>query len=75
MLGLKGKKLGMTRVYDKAGRVTPVTVIEAGGNTLLQKKTAENDGYTGVQVGFDGQKESRLRWASLRRRAASRRSS
>ena len=59
-IGLLGKKLGMTRVYDKAGRVTAVTVIEAGGNTLLQKKTMENDGYAGVQVGFDTQKESRL---------------
>ena len=59
-IGLLGKKLGMTRVYDTAGRVTPVTVIEAGGNTLLQKKTADNDGYNGVQVGFDGQKERRV---------------
>jgi large subunit ribosomal protein L3 len=59
-IGLLGKKLGMTRVYDAKGVVTPVTVIEAGGNTLLQKKTAENDGYVGVKVGFDTQKEQRL---------------
>ncbi len=59
-IGLLGKKLGMTRVYDDAGRVTPVTVIEAGANTVLQRKTADTDGYTGVQVGFDTQKEQRV---------------
>jgi large subunit ribosomal protein L3 len=59
-IGLLGKKLGMTRVYDAKGVVTPVTVIEAGGNTLLQKKTAETDGYVGVKVGFDTQKEQRV---------------
>jgi large subunit ribosomal protein L3 len=59
-IGLLGKKLGMTRVYDSKGVVTPVTVIEAGGNTLLQKKTAETDGYVGVKVGYDTQKEQRL---------------
>lgn len=59
-IGLLGKKLGMTRVYDDKGRATAVTVIEAGGNTLLQVKTAENDGYAGVQIGFDTQKEQRV---------------
>jgi len=59
-IGLLGKKIGMTRVYDDKGNATPVTVIEAGGNTALQTKTVENDGYTGVQVGFDVQKEQRV---------------
>jgi large subunit ribosomal protein L3 len=59
-IGLLGKKIGMTRVYDEAGKATPVTVIEAGGNTVLQTKTQENDGYTGVQVGFDTQKQQRV---------------
>jgi large subunit ribosomal protein L3 len=59
-VGLLGKKIGMTRVYDATGKATPVTVIEAGGNVLLQTKTVEKDGYQGVQVGFDTQKESRL---------------
>lgn len=59
-IGLLGKKLGMTRVYDSKGVITTVTVIEAGGNTLLQKKTLANDGYVGVKVGFDSQKEQRL---------------
>jgi len=59
-IGLLGKKIGMTRVYDQAGKATPVTVIEAGGNTVLQTKTTEKDGYAGVQVGFDVQKEQRV---------------
>ncbi len=59
-IGLLGKKIGMTRVYDDKGKATPVTVIEAGGNTVLQTKTTENAGYVGVQVGFDTQKEQRV---------------
>jgi large subunit ribosomal protein L3 len=59
-VGLLGKKIGMTRVYDATGKATPVTVIEAGGNTLLQTKTVEKDGYQAIQVGFDTQKESRV---------------
>ena len=59
-IGLLGKKVGMTRVYDEAGKATPVTVIEAGGNTALQIKNEDNDGYVGVQVGFDTQKEQRV---------------
>ena len=59
-IGLLGKKIGMTRIYDKDGKATPVTVIEAGGNTALQTKTTEKDGYAGVQVGFDVQKEQRV---------------
>ncbi len=59
-IGLLGKKLGMTRIYDEKGRATAVTVIEAGGNSPLQIKTEENDGYSAVQVGFDTQKEQRV---------------
>jgi large subunit ribosomal protein L3 len=59
-IGLLGKKIGMTRVYDEKGKATAVTVIEAGGNTALQVKTPETDGYSAVQVGFDTQKESRV---------------
>jgi len=50
----------MTRVYDANGKATPVTVIEAEGNTLLQVKSLDRDGYTAVQIGFDTQKESRV---------------
>ena len=64
-IGLLGKKLGMTRIYDAKGVITPVTVIEAGGNSLLQMKTADSDGYVAVKVGFDTQKESRVNKANL----------
>ena len=59
-IGLLGKKLGMTRVYDAKGRIRPVTVIEAGGNRILQVKTKEKEGYSAVQVGFGDQKEHRV---------------
>ena len=60
-LGLLGKKIGMTRLFDQqAGSMIPVTVIDVSGNTVLQVKTAESDGYTAVQVGFDDQKEQRV---------------
>ncbi|MHC4390866.1 MAG: 50S ribosomal protein L3 [Planctomycetota bacterium] len=48
-----GKKLGMTRVFDGEGNMVPVTVIEAGPNTVLQVRTKEKDGYEAVQLGFD----------------------
>jgi large subunit ribosomal protein L3 len=64
-IGLLGKKIGMTSVYDASGRLRPVTVIAAGDNTLLRRVTKENDGYSAVQVGFDRQKESRLTQAAL----------
>jgi len=60
-LGLLGKKLGHTRVYDANGIMTPVTVVQAGPNRVLQVKTqAGKDGYNAVQLGFDDQKEQRL---------------
>jgi large subunit ribosomal protein L3 len=59
-IGLLGRKIGMTRVYDASGKATPVTVIEAGGNTVIQVKNPDTDGYSAVQVGFDSQKESRV---------------
>src|SRR6202166_2041799 len=59
-IGLIGQKIGMTSVYDANGRLHPVTVIAAGDNVLLRRLTAENEGYSAVQVGFDTQKESRV---------------
>lgn len=47
-----GKKLGMTQLFDENGVVIPVTVVEAGPCVVVQKKTAENDGYDSVQLGF-----------------------
>ena len=65
-IGLLAKKLGSTRVYDANGHVTPVTVVLAGPNRVLQVKTqAGKDGYNAVQLGFDDQKELRLTKALL----------
>ena len=51
-----GKKVGMTQIFED-GKFIPVTVVEAGPNYVLQKKTVENDGYTALQLGFDEKKE------------------
>jgi len=59
-IGLLGRKVGMTRVYDGAGKSTCVTVIEAGGNTPLEVKTEEKHGYSAVQVGYHDQKAHRV---------------
>lgn len=48
-----GKKVGMTQIFDEAGKVIPVTVIQAGPCTVVQKKTVEKDGYASVQLGYD----------------------
>ena len=50
--GIIGKKIGMTQIFDETGKVIPVSVIEAGPCVVVQKKTAENDGYEAVQLGF-----------------------
>ncbi|MBE6581578.1 MAG: 50S ribosomal protein L3 [Ruminococcaceae bacterium] len=55
--GIIGKKIGMTQIFDEVGNVIPVTVIEAGPCVVAQKKTAENDGYDAVQLGFIDAKE------------------
>jgi large subunit ribosomal protein L3 len=59
-LGLLGKKLGQTRVYDAKGIITPVTIVLAGPNRVLQCKTQQSDGYNSVQLGFGDQKEQRV---------------
>ena len=60
-----GKKIGMTQIFDEIGNVVPVTVIEAGPCTVVQKKTAENDGYDAVQLGFGGVKEKHMTKAEI----------
>jgi large subunit ribosomal protein L3 len=60
MLGLLGKKLGQTRVYDDKGVLRHVTVVLAGPNRVLQCKTQDSDGYNAVQLGFDDQKDQRV---------------
>ena len=58
--GLIGKKIGMTQLFDENGKVIPVTVVEAGPCTGVQKKTVENDGYAAVQVGYGDVKITRV---------------
>jgi len=53
MIGLIGRKIGMTQVFDEAGDCIPVTVIEMGACRTVQVKTKENDGYNAVQLGFE----------------------
>jgi len=55
-----GKKVGMTQIFDESGKVIPVTVIEAGPCTVVQKKTAETDGYDSVQLGFEDVGEKKV---------------
>ena len=55
-----GKKLGMTQLFDKAGKVIPVTVVEAGPCVVVQKKTVDNDGYESVQLGYGEVTEKHL---------------
>lgn len=55
-----GKKVGMTQIFDDAGKVIPVTVIAAGPCTVVQKKTAEKDGYNAVQLGYGDVPERKL---------------
>ena len=60
MKSLIGKKLGMTQIFDDEGRCIPVTVVEAGPCSVVQRKTVETDGYEAVQLGFGEQKEQRV---------------
>lgn len=60
MIGLIGKKIGMTQVFDDVGRLVPVTVIAVGPNKVVAKKTADADGYDAVVIGCDDMKKSRV---------------
>ena len=65
-LGLLGKKLGMTHVYDTAtGKATPVTVVDVSDNQIVQVKTTETDGYSAVQVGIANKRPSRMTKAAV----------
>jgi len=55
-----GKKIGMTQIFNEDGVVIPVTVVEAGPCTVVQKKTVENDGYSSIKVGFVDASEKKL---------------
>lgn len=59
-MGILGKKVGMTRVYNEMGAVIPVTVVEAGPCKVLQVKSLAKEGYNAIQVGFGDKKASRV---------------
>lgn len=63
--GLIGKKLGMTQIFAEDGRRIPVTVVEAGPCVVIQKKTAEKDGYNAIQIGFAAKDAARANRALL----------
>ncbi len=58
--GIIAKKVGMTQIFDEAGKVIPVTVVEAGPCVVVQVKTVENDGYAAVQLGYGDKKATRV---------------
>ena len=60
MMGLIGRKIGMTQLFDEKGDVVPVTVVEAGPCTVTEIRTSERDGYTALQLGFGTNKEKRF---------------
>lgn len=59
MIGLIGRKLGMSQIFAPDGTLVPVTVIQAGPCTIVQKKTLQRDGYTALQLGFEACKPQR----------------
>ncbi|HEY9617149.1 MAG TPA: 50S ribosomal protein L3 [Microcoleaceae cyanobacterium] len=59
-IGILGTKLGMTQVFDEAGKAVPVTVIQAGPCTITQIKTVDTDGYSAIQVGYGEATEKAL---------------
>ena len=57
MKGILGRKIGMTQVFTKSGKLIPVTVVEVEKNVVTQIKTKENDGYEAIQLGFGNTRE------------------
>lgn len=65
MKGILGRKVGMTEVFTKDGKIVPVTVISVEPNTVMQVKTAKTDGYEAIQLGVTDKKESRSNKAEV----------
>jgi large subunit ribosomal protein L3 len=65
MAGIIGRKLGMTQIFDEAGSVVPVTVVEAGPCPVVQVRSEDAEGYRAVQLGFGQQKASRASKAEV----------
>ena len=60
-IGILGKKIGMTQTFENEGKLTPVTIIEAGPCLVLQLKVPDLDGYRAVQLGFSDKRENRTK--------------
>ena len=60
MKGIIAKKIGMTQMFDKDGKIVPMTILKAGPCKVVQKKTIEKDGYNAVQLGFEEIKEKKV---------------
>ena len=65
MKGILGRKIGMTQVFTKSGKLIPVTVVEVEPNVITQIKAKENDGYEAIQLGFDTKREKLATKASV----------
>ncbi|HHW69682.1 MAG TPA: 50S ribosomal protein L3 [Tenericutes bacterium] len=65
MKGILGRKIGMTQVFTKSGKLIPVTVVEVEPNVVTQIKTKENDGYEAIQLGFSTKREKLATKASI----------
>ena len=65
MKGILGRKIGMTQVFTKSGKLIPVTVVEVTPNVITQIKTVDNDGYDAIQLGFDTKREKLATKASV----------
>jgi len=64
MLGIIGKKLGMTTLYDEAGRSVPCTIITGGPCVVTQIKNVDKDGYSAIQLGYDDKKRKKYQQAT-----------
>ena len=60
-----GNKVGMTQIFDEAGKIVPVTVLKVGPCLVVNKKTDEKDGYNAIVLGYEDKKESRVRKSEL----------
>src|SRR5690554_6283468 len=65
MKGILGRKIGMTQVFTKSGKLIPVTVVEVEPNIVTQIKTIETDGYNAIQLGFSTKREKLATKASI----------
>ena len=61
MIGIIGKKIGMTQIFDQNGKVIPVTLLQAGPCTVVQRKDVKSDGYSAIQIGYEECQEKKVK--------------